>query len=451
VEGGTAVGLAGHVIDAPTFGALRSSPDGAVVIEGGRIVAVGVATELKRAWSHVEWRSCGSKARPIIVPGLIDVHAHVPQYPAVARVERSLLPWLQRHIFPLEKNFRAGRDRLGDELDAFFGDLAAHGTTTAMLYAAVWGDSCDLAFEAADRSGLRVIMGKVMMDVGSYGVGETASADEARRHSLAETAELIRTWHGRDGGRIEYAVSPRFAVTCSMELMEAAARLAAEHDCAVQTHLSENHDEIRTVAALFPEASSYTDVYRRARLLTPRAVLGHCLHQNADEIAMMAEARSAVAHCPTSNLFLNSGFCPLDRLRAAGLRIGLGSDIAAGPELNLWQIMRSAIETQKARRFVDASVPELTPAEAFFLATTGGAAALGKTETIGIIEPGFDADLLVLDLNKVLPYGGKFGMHAEPLGGEDVIALCVYRANADAVIEARVRGRIVAGPRDARS
>jgi guanine deaminase len=441
------IGLAGHVIDAPSWDRLRSWPDGALVVESGRVAAVGPVAELRRAWPHADWRGWAPGVRPVIVPGLIDVHAHVPQYPEVARAEDGLLPWLERRVFPTEARFRAGRALLREELDAFFAELAAHGTTTAMLYAAVWGDSCHLAFEAAERSGLRVLMGKVMMDVGSYGRAHDLPADEARQLSADESRTLIDAWHGRDGGRLEYVLSPRFAVSCSMDLMREAAQLAAERGCAIQTHLSENRDEVASVAARFPEARDYTDVYRRAGLLTPRTVLGHCLHLSASEIDALAAARACVAHCPTSNLFLGSGLCPLDRLRAAGVRIGLGSDVAAGPELNLWQVMRSAVETQKVRRMQDQSVPELTAAQAFFLATQGGADVVGQGKSIGTFDPGREADVLVLDLNAVLPYGGRFAAEITPLSAEEIIALCVYRGGPAATVEARVRGRVV--PRSA--
>lgn len=442
MNGARPVALAGHVIDAPQWGALRSWPQGAVVVAEGKIEAVGEAAVLRQRWPEAEWRDFGPGARPVIVPGLIDVHTHVPQYPVAARTESGLLPWLERYVFPAEAAFRADRRHLREELDAFFAELAAQGTTTAMIYGAVWGDSCEEAFHAAERSGLRITLGKMMMDVGTYGLGARLPPQETRRLSLEETCALIGRWHGAHRGRLEYAVSPRFAVTCSMDLMRGAARLAETHGCAVQTHLSENHAEIAAVAALFPEAASYTEVYHRAGLLTPRTMLGHCVHVAKPEIALLAASGAAVAHCPTSNFFLNSGLMPLDRLRAAGLRIGLGSDVAGGPELNLWHVMRSAIETQKARRFHDPAVPELTPAQAFHLATQGGADAMGKGTLIGALEPGREADLLALDLNAVLPYGGRF-TDAAPLTAEEIISLFIYRGHTGAVLELRVRGAVV--------
>ncbi|MEM0896929.1 MAG: guanine deaminase [Verrucomicrobiota bacterium] len=431
-------GLTGHVIDAPSFGEVRSIPDGAVVVSDGKIVAVGEAAILNKdpRFTSVDWHTFPEETRPVILPGLIDVHAHIPQYPSVARRESELLPWLNRYVFPAEQAFRGGGVR--EYLEAFFKDLGHHGTTTAMLYGAVWEDSTDLAFRIAEKTGNRAIIGKVMMDVGSYG---DLGPEDGPEQSLAETERLCEKWHGAADGLLDYAVSPRFAVTCTMNLMKGAAAIAEKHECYIQTHLSENQAEIDRVAELFPETGDYTQVYRDAGLLGPKTVLGHCLHLSGREVRELAEANACIAHCPTSNLFLNSGLIPLKRLRGAGLRIGLGSDVAGGPELNLWQVMRSAIEVQKARRFLDDDVPELTPAEAFFLATAGGAEVLGKESAIGQLETGYEADISVFDLRGVLPLRGAFEKADMDLTGEEVLTLLVYRGQPDACLATFVRGR----------
>ena len=443
--------LRGYVLDAPEWGVLRGFENGAVAVAGGKILAVGHETEVRSKvpdWPETAWQCSPAGQRWLILPGLIDVHAHLPQYPVVSRVETELLPWLKRHIFPTEQAFTGERPALKEEMDAFFAELAAHGTTTAMLYGAVWRDSTDLAFAAAERSGLRILMGKVMMDMDSYGHGAAWPASRTRGVSLAETRELIATWHGRDAGRLEYVVSPRFAVTCSRELMGAAGALAAETGCAIQTHLSENQAEIDCVRTLFPEAANYTDVYRRAGLLGPRSVFGHCVHLSPEELDLMAATQSAVAHCPTSNLFLNSGLCPINELRGSGLRVGLGSDVAGGPELNLWQVMRSAIETQKARRFYDARIPELTPAQALYLATAGGAVVVGQAAVTGTLTPGREADLTLFDLNAVLPLQGRYTT-PDP-NPEAMAALMIYRGGPQALRSAWVRGRQISKGQHAR-
>ncbi len=376
----------------------------------------------------------------LVIPGLIDAHAHLPQYPLVGRHEPGLLPWLEKHVFPAERRFTgAARPpaELAAETDAFFAALAAHGITTAVLFAAIWEDSTRLAFETAARRGQRAIIGKVMMDEGSYGAAQPV---RARQLSLAESRRLAADWHGANQGLLEYAVSPRFAVTCSMELLREAAALARDFDCFIQTHLAENHAEIAAVRRRFPDARDYTDVYDRAGLLGPRTLLGHCLHLAAAETATLAARGARVVHCPTSNLFLGSGLCPLDRLLAAGIPVALGSDVAAGPELNPFHVMRAAVETQQARRTLDPAVPPLTPAHAFHLATAGAAAALGKQGQIGRLDPGLDADLVELDLAALLPHGGRFAAPAD-LDANLLLSLLVHRGGPRAIRRCFVRGR----------
>ncbi|MEM6917242.1 MAG: guanine deaminase, partial [Verrucomicrobiota bacterium] len=394
-----------HLLDAPTSEHLRSLPTGAVVFDEttGKIVAVGNSGTIAQQYPDEEIWSAPEESWPILLPGLIDVHSHLPQYPAVARREESLLPWLENHIFPLEKKFTEEKERT--YIEAFFEEVIASGLTTIVLYSAIWKETTDLAFQVAAEKGIRAIIGKMMMDVHSYGDQQFSVA---REKSIQQTRDLIEKWHGAENGRLEYAVSPRFAVTCSRELMSEAAELASHYDTYLQTHLSENSLEIETVAKLFPEADSYTDVYERAGLLTEKTILGHCLHLSPEELTLVADKGAKIAHCPTSNFFLNSGILPIDRIDQAGILFGLASDVAGGPELNPWQVMRSMIEGQKARAFEDPEIPEITPTRALHLATVGGAEVLGKNEFIGQLSPGFEADLVLLDLNEALPLQGRF-------------------------------------------
>src|SRR5437667_3953933 len=231
-----------------------------------------------------------------------------------------------------------------------------------MAYAAIYEDSCDAGFEAAKQSGIRAILGKMMMDLGSYG---QLQPKKVLSISLLESERLCRKWHRSEEGRLEYAFSPRFAVTCSEKMMRSAAELAARFEAYLQTHLSENREEIEKVHHLYRWASDYTHVYEKCGLLTSRTMLGHCIHLNPREIAAIAGAQSSIAHCPTSNLFLGSGLIRLEQLMNAGIPIGLGSDVAAGPELNMWQVMRAAIDIQKARRAYEPHPRSLRPGDGF--------------------------------------------------------------------------------------
>jgi guanine deaminase len=429
-------GIRGYLIDAPVYGSLRSHRDGAVVIAGGKIVEVGAYGDLRKRQrpEQVEWLDRTSAA---IFPGLIDCHTHLPQYSAVARGESELLPWLRENIFPVEREFTGPKARR--EAPLFFQELARSGTTTAMVYAAIYEDSCDVGFEAAEQSGLRVILGKLMMDIPSYG---QLQPKKILSVSLIERERLCRKWHGAAEGRLEYAFSPRFAVTCSEKLMRSAGEMAQRFGAYLQTHLAENREEIEKVRHLHMTARDYTDVYQNCGLLSSKTMLGHCIHVNAREIDAIAASQANIAHCPTSNLFLGSGLMKLDQLLSAGIPIGLGSDVAAGPELNMWQVMRSALAVQKARHMAEPNLPRMRPSEAFYLATSGGARALGKSGTIGSLEVGKEADLLLVDLAALLPYGKEVAQ-LNDLSTEDILALCIYRGNPQATLETYVRGRCV--------
>jgi guanine deaminase len=434
---GHLLGIRGFLIDAPEFGTLRGRPGGAIIIDKGKILDRGDYDDLRRTHRTpaVDWIDYGPVA---IFPGLIDCHTHLPQYSAVARGDSELLPWLRQHIFPVEREFTGPKAR--EEAPQFFHELARHGTTTAMIYAAIYEDSCEVGFEAAKASGLRVILGKMMMDISSYGQFQPKKVLSI---SLVESERLCRKWHRAEDGRLEYAFSPRFAVTCSERLMRGAAELATRFDAYLQTHLAENREEIEKVHHLFMGARDYTHVYEKCGLLTPKTVLGHCIHLNPREIAAIATAQSSVAHCPTSNLFLGSGLIKLDQLMKAGIAVGLGSDVAAGPELNMWQVMRAAIDVQKARGMYEPNLRPLRPSEAFYLGTQGGARALGKSEIIGTLDSGKEADLIVVDLASILPYPKTSATALRDLSAEDALALCVYRGGPHAILETYVRGKCV--------
>ncbi len=435
-NGSNAVGIRGFLIDAPDFGTLRGSQRGAIIIENGKIAEVGEYDAIRRVPRAKDLRWI-DRPHVAVFPGLIDCHTHLPQYAAVARGETELLPWLRQHIFPVEREFTGPRARA--EAPRFFSDLARNGTTTAMVYSAIYEDSCEVGFEAARASGLRVILGKMMMDIGSYG---TLQPKKILSVSLLESERLCRKWHRAEDGRLEYAFSPRFAVTCSEKLMKSAADLATRFDAYLQTHLAENREEIEKVHHLFMGARDYTHVYEQCGLLTPKTVLGHCIHLNPREIAAIAASQSTVAHCPTSNLFLGSGLMKLDQLMKAGIAVGLGSDVAAGPELNMWQVMRAAIDVQKARGSYEPNLRGLRPSEAFYLGTHGGARALGKAGIIGTLDAGKEADLTIVDLSALIPYGAQ-NVALDQLSTEDVVALCIYRGAPHATLATYVRGNCV--------
>ncbi|BDU78252.1 guanine deaminase [Mesoterricola sediminis] len=395
-----------------------------------------------------------------ILPGLVDLHAHLPQYSAVALDGLELLPWLENHIFPLEAGF-ADPEAAVPAARLFFAHQLAWGTTTSVAYLTVHQEAADRAFREAEACGIRAILGKVMMD---RHCPDALREDTAA--SLAQSAELCETWHGRDGGRLGYAFTPRFAPVCSMDLMAGLSREAEKHGAWIQTHLSENLDEIARVRELFPEARDYTDVYARAGMLGPRTLLGHCIHLSEGERAVLREAGATLVHCPRSNAFIKSGIMPLRQWLAEGHRVGLASDVGGGPSLDLWGEMAAACDQSKQRwaerraqlrrlealdldadargRVAEAlglhAHAPITPVEAFHLATLGGARALGLERTIGSLEPGKDADFIVLDPRAADPLADR-----AVLRPEEVLSRCIYRSTPGMVQAAYVRGRRVHG------
>ena len=393
-------GLRGFLIDAPELGKLRGIRDGAVWIEDGVIAAVGPFDEVRRSpgTERIQWQH---SPEALIVPGLIDLRASLPQYSDVTRVER------QSKLAEREFNAAAAREFA----PLFFEALARNGTTCAMLRAAASEDSCEVVFEEAEKFGARVIFGMTLADArGAFESGE----------------RLCRKWHGRDGGRLEYVFAPRDAAACGEEFLREVALLARKFDAFLQAPLAATRD-------------GATAIYDDCGLLGDRSVLAHCIHLDDEEVRLLVESRSAVAHCPTSDLFLNRGIMPLDRMLDAGLRVGLGSDVAGGPELDIWRVMRCAIESQKARGFYQSGVRVPTAAEAFYLATLGGACALGKEALLGTLDLGKDADIVVLDLAHALPYGSRGNVHCD-LSAEEVITMLVHRGGPQTVVETFVRG-----------
>ena len=444
-----------HLLSPTDSMGLRDIPDGALAVDAaGRISAVGSFEAVTAACPGEPVQD----ARPLwLMPGLVDLHSHLPQHEAVAQDGLELLPWLQSHIFPAEARFR-DPEWAALAARSYFRAQLATGTTTSVVYGSVHTQATHRAFQEAEGSGIRAILGKVMMD---RNVPDALL--ESTDASLAESEELCATWHGRDAGRLQYAFTPRFAPTCSMALLQGAGRLAQRHDAYVQTHISENHDEIQWVRQLFPAAKDYTDVYASAGLLGPRTLLGHGIHLATSERRAIRAAGATIVHCPRSNAFLKSGIMPLRRWLDEGLQVGLGTDVGAGPSLDLWAEMAMACTASKLR-WADQSTQErrlaglgladadrervrqaldltpdapIAPAEAFALATLGGARALGLDDRIGSLQTGKEADFILVDPSAVDPAPTRA---LEP--AEQVLGRLLYRSSARMVRASYVRGRL---------
>jgi guanine deaminase len=379
---GRLVSFAGDPGETPD--AVRHWPDGIVAIDGGRIVAVGDAQTIgptlppQTPVDHYPGR--------LIMPGFIDTHIHYVQIEAIASFGLQLLDWLENYAFVAEQKF-ADPAFAARQARFFLDELLRNGTTTALVYCSVHPHSADALFAEAARRGVGLAAGKVMMDRNA----PQALRDDAAS-SYADSKALIARWHKR--GRARYAITPRFVITSTPAQLEAAAALKREHpDCYVQTHLSENLDEVAAVRRAFPQAASYTDVYRRFGLLGPTTVLGHCIHVNEDEMALLAQTKSVAAFCPTSNLFLGSGLFDYAAMtkKERPVRVGLATDVGGGTSYSMLQTADAAYKVFQLRR------NQLSAYQAFHMMTRGNALALGLENEIGSLAPGRYADLVVLD------------------------------------------------------
>lgn len=443
------------LLNAPSPSRLEVIPDGLMQVDReGHIGLVG-------PFEEIEPRCPGEPIvdlRPYwLLPGMIDLHVHLPQHEVVAMDGLELLPWLETFIFPAEARFvDAGLAR--SAATRFFQGLLYRGTTTAVIYGTVHEAATDAAFREAERVGIRAIIGKVMMDRHSPPLLQEDTAA-----SLAQSEALCQTWHGRDHGRLQYAFTPRFAPTCSTELMRGVGALGEKYGAFIQTHVSENLQELAWVKELFPEASSYTDVYRRMDMLGPRTLLAHGIHLDAEERRLIRDSGTTLVHCPRSNAFLKSGIMPLRRWLDEGISIGLGTDVGAGPSLSMWaeaafactaskmgwagnqlladRLQRlegfSELQREELRRALGISLdPPVGPVHAFHLATLGGARALGMDARIGSLAPGKEADFVVVDPRVADP---ALERHPEP--PERTLSRMLYREHPGMVRATYIRGR----------
>lgn len=358
--------------------ALDYIEDGAVRIRDGLIVNVSDFAAAPRDLPVIDHRP------HLITAGFIDAHLHFPQGQIVASWGAQLLDWLNTYTFPAETRF-ADPAHAARMASAFYDLLLRNGTTTASAFCSVHPASVEAYFAEGERRGMRMLGGKVLMDRNAPdGLRDTPQT------AYDDSAALIARWHGR--GRALYAISPRFAITSTPAQMEAAQALIAAHpECHVQTHLSENTDEIALACSLFPEAGGYLDIYDRYGMLGPKALLGHAIHLTEGERDRIAETGSHAVHCPTSNLFLGSGLFDEAALAARGATSAIATDIGAGMS---WSMLRTGGAAYAVAQLQRRSLDPLT---AFWWITRGNAEVLGLADRIGTLQPGTEADLVVLD------------------------------------------------------
>lgn len=355
--------------------------DGGLVIEHGIVVACLSFVEAQAQHPHAE---VVEHTNALLLPGFVDTHIHYPQTEMVAAYGEQLLEWLNTYTFPTERKFEspAHAQKISK---IFIDELLRAGTTTALVFGTVHPQSIDAFFEEAQRKNLRMIAGKVMMNRNC-----PEYLQDTAETSYHDSKDLIGRWHNTD--RLQYAVTPRFAPTSTREQLDKAGELLIEFPSVyMHTHLSENPDEIAWVKSLFPECSSYLDVYKQSGLLGRRSIFAHCIHMEDEEWSMLSETRSGIAFCPTSNLFLGSGLFNLERAHSENIQVGLGTDIGAGTSFSMLQTLNEAYKVQQLRG------DTLSPFYGLYLATLGGAETLDLGNHIGNFQTGKEADFIVLD------------------------------------------------------
>ena len=369
------------------------NPGYLVISEKGKILEIS-KNNLRNKYKNFLFFDFSDK---ILCPGFIDIHNHLPQLPLIGISSSTLFTWLNRIVFPYEEKF--GYKEFAQKYSGiFFHKLLKNGTTTTSTYVTIHKQATDIAFQSAKESGIRTFIGKVMMD---REVPENMLEDTQK--SLQDSQGLIEKWDGYDEDRLRYVLSPRFAVSCSFQMLKGIGKLAKRYNIYIQSHLAESKTEIELIKKLYPEFKNYTEIYYKAGILSEKTIMAHCIYLDKKEIKTLQNTGTKISHCPTANRFLSSGIMPYRKLEEKGLTIGLGTDVAGGYSFSMFNEMKEVIETSKTINFVNPKeqYKPVTAEEVFYLATLGGATALSIENETGSLEKGKSADFLVIDYQKL--------------------------------------------------
>lgn len=384
---------------------VRYIPDGVLLLQNGYVKAIGAFEDLQGQLDNIPVTHYPGK---LIMPGFIDTHIHYPQTEMIAAYGEQLLEWLNTYTFPTEGKFR-DKAYAAQVAGLFLDELVRNGTTTALVFTAVFPQSVDAFFEASESRNLRMIAGKVMMD--RHAPEYLCDTPDS---SYEDSKALIQKWHKK--GRLLYAVTPRFAGTSTEAQLKRAAQLLQEFpDVYLHTHLSENVNEVAWIQSLFPQCHGYLDVYDQAGLVTNRSVFAHGVQLTDGEFQRLSAAKAAISFCPTSNLFLGSGLFRIEQAKSQQwpVKVGLGTDVGAGTSFSLLQTANEAYKVAQLRG------QKLSAFQALFLATLGGAKALNLDDKLGNFEPGKEADFVVFDLAATPVMGFRNG-RTLPQSVEDI-------------------------------
>ena len=415
--------LKGNIVYTQTQQELTTVENGYIVSENG--IVTGVFSELPEMYRHAEVTDCGSS---LILPGLVDLHVHAPQFAVRGMgMDLALIPWLDKYAFPEESRY-ADAEYAAAAYSAFCAALKSGVTTRASVYATVHADAAALLMQMLEEAGLATYVGKVNMDRNC-----AASLVETTQDSLNDTENWIR--HSEQTYKnTKPVITPRFVPTCTPELMEKLGQMAQQYHVPVQSHLSENEDEISWVKQLHPEDETYAHVYQRYGLFGQQpTIMAHCVHLSDSEMDYIRDNGVIVAHCPQSNFNLRSGIAPVRRMLEKGLHVGLGTDVAGGSSISMLRVVSDAILASKLYSvYVDQDAEPLSLSEAFYMATKGGGSFFGQ---VGSFEPGYELDAVVIDDS------GINGLN--PLTMAQRLERVVYLSSDQNIVKKFVKGKLL--------
>jgi len=370
--------IKGNIIFTREKDAFEVFQDGYLAIEGEKIIEVGYDLEDRYPQAIVE-----DYHGHLILPSFTDLHSHAVQYGNLGMgFDKPLLDWLETYTFPEEERF-SDPAYAYEVFKLVLKDVIDQGTTQIVFYSSIHPGAGRLLMDMCHQAGIKAYVGKVCMDRNSpdYLI-------ESKDQAIKGTKDLLTL----DYPHVKGIVTPRFVPTCSPDLQRGLGDLV-KMGYGLQTHLSENLDEIDWVKELHPEARDYLSVYDQFGLLGDRTILGHCIYCSPDERQMIKDRGAFVAHCPSANFNLTSGLMPIRTYLEEGIQVGLGTDVGAGHHISIKTAIIQSIQMSKAKEMLTPDQKALSLSEAFFLATKGGGSYFGKS---GSFEPGYDADYLIV-------------------------------------------------------